>query len=293
MHLHGSIVALITPMFDDGSINFPALRQLVDWHIAQGTTAIVAVGTTGESATLTDDEHLETVRVILEQVAGRIPVIAGTGSASTAKAVLLTEKMAGLRVDATLCVTPYYLRPTQEGLYQHYKAVAAASSVPVILYNVPGRTGCDLTSSTVARLSELPNIIGIKEASGNLDRLAELQAAIARPDFLYFAGDDSKACEFTLRNGHGVISATANVAPALMAKMCALAEHKDSDEARRLDAILSPLFETLFIEPNPTASKWACAKLFGFAPAIRLPLLPLTEKSQSAVHQAMHSAGLV
>jgi 4-hydroxy-tetrahydrodipicolinate synthase len=291
MRFSGSIVALITPLFDDGKIDFPALAKLVDWHLQSATDALVVMGTTGESGTLEWDEHLSVVAAVVKQVNRRIPVIAGTGSSSTAKAVAMTKAVVEVGADATLCVTPYYVKPTQEGLYQHYRAVAAASDRPVILYNVPGRTCCDLQPETVARIAQICNVVGIKEATGNLERLAALKTLVA-DDFVLLSGDDETACEFMLRGGHGVITVTGNVAPAAFAAMCKAAIAGDRPQAEAIDTTLRGLHETLFIEPNPTPAKWACANIHGFSPFVRLPLLPLTEKNQQALRQAMQRAGV-
>lgn len=288
----GSIVALISPMHGDGSLDLAALRKLVDWHIAQGTNAIVAMGTTGESATLTLAEHLEVVSVVVEQVAGRVPVLAGTGSSSTAKAVELTEQVERLGIAGTLCVTPYYVRPTQEGLFQHYSAIAANARLPVLLYNVPGRTGCDLLPETVLRLARVPGIAGIKEATGKLERLHSIKAG-AHAEFILLSGDDETAAEFMLAGGAGVISVTANVAPKLMARMCTAALAGEVEQARQLDQQLQGLHKTLFLEPNPTPAKWACAQIHGFSSHLRLPLLPMTATHQSALRTAMHCAGVL
>lgn len=287
----GSIVALVTPMHRDGRVDFAALRRLVDWHVSEGTQAIVAVGTTGESATLDEAEHLDVVAAVVEQAAGRVPVLAGTGSACTAKAVKLTEAVTRFAVAGTLCVTPYYVRPTQEGLYQHYCAVAAASGKPVLLYNVPGRTGCDLLPETVARLARVKGIAGIKEATGKIERVARLRE-LCGDAFLLLSGDDATAREFMLAGGHGVISVTNNVAPRLMAAMCAAALRGDAAAAAELDSKLQGLHETLFIEPNPTPAKWAVAKLHGFANSLRLPMLPLTPAHEEAVRTAAQRAGV-
>lgn len=288
----GSIVALVTPMFDDGSIDEPSLRRLVDWHVAEGTNAIVAMGTTGESATLTDEELLRVVAIVVEQAAGRLPVLAGTGSCSTAKAVALTRAVEKFAIVGTLCVTPYYVRPTQEGLYQHYAAVAAAATKPVLLYNVPGRTGCDLLPETVLRLAAVPGIAGIKEATGKLERLHAIRAG-APAGFALLSGDDESACEFMLQGGHGVISVTNNVAPRAMAAMCAAALADDAERARHYNAQLQGLHETLFSEPNPTPAKWAVAQLHGCSAHLRLPLLPLTAANQTRVRAAMAAAGVL
>jgi len=287
----GSIVALITPMYDDGRIDEDALRRLVDFHVEEGTSAIVAVGTTGESATLDQDEHCAVIRRVVELAAGRIPVIAGTGANSTTEAVALTRCARQTGADAALLVTPYYNKPTQDGLYLHYKTVAEAVDIPQILYNVPGRTACDMLPDTVARLSVLPNIVGVKEATGDLDRLARLQS-LCPSDFDLYSGDDATACEFMLRGGHGDISVTANVAPRLMQQMCAAALSRQRDEARAINARLDALHHDLFVQSNPIPVKWAMAEM-GLSPrGIRLPLTWLTEEAQPRVRAAMQQAGV-
>ena len=289
--IQGSIVALVTPMKLDGSLDVESLNRLIDYHIEQGTDAIVAVGTTGESATLDEAEHCEVVRLTVERVAGRIPVIAGTGANCTREAIDLTRHAKGLGADACLLVTPYYNKPTQEGLYLHYKAVAEAVDIPQILYNVPGRTGCDLLPATVARLAAIPNIVGIKEATGSLDRAREIQR-LCGPDFLLFCGEDASGCEFCLQGGHGVISVTANVAPKLMHEMVAAALAGNREAALAIDAQLAALHKNLFIESNPIPAKWAVHEM-GLTPAgIRLPLTWLSESCREAVRGAMQQAGV-
>ena len=288
----GSIVALITPLHEDGAVDEPALRRLVDWHVEQGTHAIVAMGTTGESATLDEDEHLRVVQIVVEQAGGRIPVIAGTGSCSTAKAIKLTQAVEKFAIVGTLCVTPYYIRPSQEGLFQHYRAIAGAATKPILLYNVPGRTGCDLLPETVIRLAQVARIAGIKEATGKLDRLQAIKAAVP-PSFALISGDDATACEFMLQGGHGVISVTSNVAPKAMAAMCEAAVAGNRSLATQLDLPLQGLHETLFCEPNPTPAKWAVAQLQGCSTHLRLPLLPLTAANQPHVRAAMVAAGVL
>ena len=284
--IQGSIPALVTPMEEDGSLDFASLRRLVEFHIGQGTNGIVAVGTTGESATLDMEEHCEVLRVVVEQVKGRIPVIAGTGSNSTTEAIKLTQDAKAVGSDACLLVTPYYNKPTQEGLYLHFKAVAEAVDIPQILYNVPGRTGCDMLPATVARLAKIPNIIGIKEATGNLQRLADIRA-LTDPGFLLFSGDDATSREFCLRGGNGVISVTANVAPRLMREMVAAALAGDRQLAEAIDAKLASLHRDLFIESNPIPAKWAVAELGLIHQCIRLPLTWLAEGCRDAVRAAM------
>jgi len=286
------MVALVTPMMETGALDTASLRKLVEFHLEQGTDAIVAVGTTGESATLDEEEHCEVIRLVVEQVRGRVPVIAGTGANATSEAITLTRKAKKAGADACLLVTPYYNKPTQEGLYLHYKAVAEAVAIPQILYNVPGRTACDLLPETAARLSEVPNIIGIKEATGNLDRLAEI-LKLAKPGFLLYSGDDATACEFCLRGGKGVISVTANVAPRLMHDMCAAAIAGERSAAEAIDAKLQGLHKELFIESNPIPAKWAVQQMGLIARGIRLPLTWLTPDCEARVRAAMQQAGAV
>lgn len=288
----GSIVALITPMHEDGGIDEDSLRRLVDFHVDDGTSAIVAVGTTGESATLDEDEHCAVIRRVVELAAGRIPVIAGTGANSTSEAIALTRCAVEAGADAALLVTPYYNKPTQDGLYLHYKAVAEAVDIPQILYNVPGRTACDMLPETVARLSSIPNVVGVKEATGDLERLARLQS-LCTDDFDLFSGDDASACEFMLRGGHGDISVTANVAPRLMAQMCTAALSGRRDEAFAINERLDPLHRELFVQSNPIPVKWAVTEM-GLSPrGIRLPLTWLTEEAQPGVRAAMQQAGIL
>jgi 4-hydroxy-tetrahydrodipicolinate synthase len=288
----GSIVAMVTPMRVDGSVDHEALAKLVDRSIEAGTAAIGSVGTTGESATLSVDEHTEVIRRTIEAVAGRVPVIAGTGANSTTEAIHLTAAAKAAGADAALLVTPYYNKPPQEGLYRHFKAVAEAVDIPQILYNVPGRTAVDLLPSTVERLAAIPNIIGIKEALGDLDRVREL-VALDLPDFALYSGDDGTARASILAGFHGNISVTANVAPEAMARMCAAALASDAETAAAIDAELAGLHRALFAEPNPIPVKWALAEL-GLADAgIRLPLVPLDEMHHEDVRAALRSAGLI
>jgi 4-hydroxy-tetrahydrodipicolinate synthase len=278
-------------MHEDGRIDDESLRRLVELHIEAGTAAIVAVGTTGESATLDEREHCAVIRRVVELAAGRIPVIGGTGANSTTEAISLTRCAREAGADAALLVTPYYNKPTQEGLYLHHKAVAEAVDIPQILYNVPGRTACDMLPETAARLAQLPNIVGIKDATGNLERLASLQA-LCGDAFDLFSGDDATGCEFMLRGGHGVISVTANVAPRLMAEMAAAALAGDRAQALEINARLDALHTKLFIQSNPIPVKWAVAQM-GLCPrGIRLPLTWLTEDAQPAVRAAMQQAGI-
>lgn len=288
----GSIVALITPMFDDGRIDEDALGRLVDFHVEGGTSAIVAVGTTGESATLDEEEHCAVIRRAVELAAGRIPVIGGTGANSTTEAITLTRCAKQAGADSVLLVTPYYNKPTQSGLYLHYKAIAEAVDIPQILYNVPGRTACDMLPETIARLSAIPNIVGVKEATGDLSRLARLKLLVP-DDFDLYSGDDSTACEFMLQGGHGDISVTANVAPRLMQQMCAAALSGKRDEAEAINARLDALHRDLFVQSNPIPVKWALAEM-GLAPrGIRLPLTWLTQDAQPRVRAAMTRAGVI
>jgi 4-hydroxy-tetrahydrodipicolinate synthase len=287
--IQGSIVALVTPMEADCALDAASLRALVDFHIAQGTDAIVAVGTTGESATLNDAEHCEVIRLVVEQAAGRVPVIAGTGANATSEAIHLTRRAKELGADACLLVTPYYNKPTQEGLYRHYRAVAEAVDIPQILYNVPGRTGCDLLPETIARLAPVPGIIGVKEATGDLDRLRRIRESCG-PAFALYSGDDATAREFCLQGGHGVISVTANVAPRLMREMVAAALAGDAARAGELDRKLEALHRDLFIESNPIPVKWAVHEMGFIKTGIRLPLTWLSDGCHDAVRSAMRQA---
>lgn len=290
--ISGSIVALVTPMQSNGDVDWEALRQLVEWHVAEGTNAIVAVGTTGESATLDVDEHLAVIRAVIEAAAGRIPVIAGTGANSTSEAIELTRAAADIGADACLLVTPYYNKPTQEGLYQHYKAIAEAVDVPQILYNVPGRTGVDMQNATVARLAGIRNIIGIKDATGNVERGRELLGLVADRMAVY-SGDDATAHELILLGAKGNISVTANVAPAAMSRVCAAALQGDAEGARKLNAPLEALHRDLFIESNPIPVKWALHEMGRIGTALRLPLTVLAETAREPVRAALRQAGVL
>ncbi|HEY3700287.1 MAG TPA: 4-hydroxy-tetrahydrodipicolinate synthase [Spongiibacteraceae bacterium] len=287
----GSIVALVTPMTSSDDVDWSALDNLVEWHIAEGTNAIVAVGTTGESATLTVDEHCAVIKRVVEQCRERIAVIAGTGANCTREAIELTEAAQQVGADACLLVTPYYNKPTQEGLYLHFKAIAAAVSIPQILYNVPGRTGCDMRNETVERLAGIKNIIGIKDATGDVQRGIELIRRCGS-DFAVYSGDDATALDLMLAGAKGDISVTANVAPQLMSQMCAAALRGDAASAREINEKLMPLHEKLFVEANPIPVKWAVAELGKIGTGIRLPLTPLSESVRPAVRAAMRSAGL-
>ncbi|HHC73291.1 MAG TPA: 4-hydroxy-tetrahydrodipicolinate synthase [Thiotrichales bacterium] len=288
---HGSMVALVTPMNEDGSLAEEALARLVDFHVEAGTDAIVAVGTTGESATLDEKEHCEVIRKVVDLARGRIPVIAGTGSNCTAEAIRLTRCAMEAGADACLLVTPYYNKPTQEGLYLHHRAIAEAVPVPQILYNVPGRTACDMLPETVERLSHLPNIVGIKEATGDLARARRiLELCEGRLDL--YSGDDATAMELMLLGGKGVISVTANVAPGAMAQMCSAAIAGDAGRARAIDAALEGLHRDLFLEANPIPVKWALWEMGLIPPGIRLPLTPLSDSCHEPLRQAMVQAGV-
>ena len=288
----GSMVALVTPMDAQGRLDWDALSKLVDFHLQEGTNAIVAVGTTGESATLDVNEHIEVIRLVVKQVAGRIPVIAGTGANSTREAIELTTNAKAAGADACLLVTPYYNKPTQEGLYQHFKAIAEAVDIPQILYNVPGRTACDMLPATVIRLSTVPNIIGIKEATGDLTRVPAILAGVSS-DFLVYSGDDATAVELILLGGKGNISVTANVAPRDMSDLCAAAMRGDADTARALHEKLMPLNKTLFIESNPIPVKWALHEMGMMSDGIRLPLTWLSEPCHEPLRQAMRQSGVL
>ncbi len=287
----GSIVAIVTPMHDDGSLDFPRLRSLIDWHIAEGTDGIVIVGTTGESPTVTVDEHCELIRVAVEHSAGRVPVIAGTGANSTAEAVELARFAAQAGANAHLSVVPYYNRPTQEGLYRHFRTIAEAVELPLILYNVPGRTVADLANDTVLRLAEVPNIVGLKDATGNLDRACDLIERVPA-EFGLYSGDDMTSAAFLMLGGHGVISVTANVAPRAMHALCAAAVAGDMRTLRETNAGLTGLHRDLFCEANPIPVKWAVARMSLIGDGIRLPLTPLSAAHHERVRAAMRKAGI-
>jgi 4-hydroxy-tetrahydrodipicolinate synthase len=288
----GSIVALVTPMRADGAVDHEALAKAVDRVIEAGSAAIVSVGTTGESATLDVDEHTDVIRRTIDVAAGRVPIIAGTGANSTAEAIHLTAAAKAAGADAALLVTPYYNKPPQEGLYRHFKAVAEAVDIPQILYNVPGRTAVDMLPGTVERLADVPNIVGIKEAKGDLDRVREL-VALGLPDFNLYSGDDATARASILLGFHGDISVTANVAPEGMARMCAAALAGDAETAAAIDADLAGLHRALFVEPNPIPVKWALRELGLIDEGIRLPLVPLDPAFHDEVRAALAAAGLI
>lgn len=292
--LSGSIVALVTPMDDQGNLDETSLKKLVNYHIESKTQAIVSVGTTGESATLNHDEHVHVVLKTLEFASGRIPVIAGTGANSTKEAISLTQSFHNTGVAACLSVTPYYNRPTQEGLYQHFKAITDNTDLPQILYNVPSRTGCDLLPATVARLSKIHHIVGIKEATGNLSRISEIQSFIDGENFILLSGDDATGLDFIQLGGQGIISVTANIAATQMSQLCALAKQGYFAEARNLNKKLLPLHRHLFIEPNPIPVKWICCLLKLIKTGtLRLPMTPLIESAQPILKSALKHAGLL
>ena len=288
----GSIVAIVTPMHEDGSLDISGMRRLVDFHVQEGTDAFCVVGTTGESPTVNVEEHHELIRLVIEQVAGRIPVIAGTGANSTAEAVEMTKFAKQAGADAALSVVPYYNKPTQEGLYQHFRSIAEAVDIPVILYNVPGRTVADMSNETTLRLAEIPNVVGIKDATGNIDRVGELIAR-APQGFSVYSGDDASACAAILMGGQGDISVVANVAPRLMHELCAAALAGDLPKARQLNFRLLGLHRQLFCEANPIPVKWACQQLGLIEDGIRLPLTPLSPEYHERVRAAMRQAGLL
>ncbi|MCG6952516.1 MAG: 4-hydroxy-tetrahydrodipicolinate synthase [Burkholderiales bacterium] len=287
----GSLVAIVTPMKDDGAIDLVRFRGLIDWHVAEGTDGIVVVGTTGESPTVNFDEHKELIRVAVEHSKGRIPIIAGTGGNSTAEAIELTESAKKAGATACLSVVPYYNKPTQEGLYRHFRTVAETVDLPMIVYNVPGRTVADLQNDTLLRLAELPGIIGIKDATANIERGSDLVRRAPR-NFAIYSGEDSTALALILMGGHGVISVTANVAPKLMHQMCAAALVGDVKKAREINLRLLPLHQRLFVEANPIPVKWALAQMGLIEGGIRLPMVPLSEKFHDTVREALHEAGI-
>jgi 4-hydroxy-tetrahydrodipicolinate synthase len=289
--IKGSIVAIVTPMFEDGSLDRDGLRKLIDWHIAEGTDAMVIVGTTGESATVDPKEHCELVKLAVEHTAGRIPVIAGTGGNSTAEAIALTRHAREVGADASLQVVPYYNRPTQEGMYRHFKAIAEAVDLPLILYNVPGRTVADMSNDTVLRLAPIDNIVGIKDATGNVGRGIELLRD-APDGFAVYSGDDPTAMALMFCGGAGNISVTANVAPRAMHELCVAAMNRDVERAIEINNRLLPLHAKLFVEPNPVPVKWALAEM-GMMPAgLRLPLVPLAAQFHETVRGALREAGV-
>ena len=288
----GSIVALVTPMDAEGNIDWQKLTELLEWHIEEGTSAIVPVGTTGESATLTIPEHCQVIAHAVRIVNGRVPIIAGTGGNATQEAIELTEAARGAGADACLSVTPYYNRPTQEGLFLHYQAIVNEVDLPLVLYNVPGRTACDMLAETVARLSELPGIVGIKEATGDLERGKEVRA-LCGEDFAIYSGDDATSCDLMLDGANGTISVTANVAPQKMSLFAAAALANDRSAAKALDAELQGLHQKLFLEANPIPVKWALAEMGRISAGIRLPMTHLSVEHHEALREAMRQAGAI
>ena len=288
----GSIVAIVTPMFEDGRLDLDGLRKLIDFHVKEGTDGIVIVGTTGESPTVTVDEHCELIKRAVEYAAGRVPVIAGTGGNSTAEAIELTAFAKKAGASASLNVVPYYNKPTQEGLYRHFRAVAEAVDIPVILYNVPGRTVADMSNDTTLRLAEIDNVVGIKDATGNIERGSDLIAR-APKNFAIYSGDDASAVALMLLGGHGSISVTANVAPKLNHEMCVAAMAGDVQKARELHFKLLGLHRLLFLEANPIPVKWACQQLGLIPGGIRLPLTPFSTDLHGKLLGAMRQAGVI
>ena len=288
----GSIVALATPMLEDGAIDYPSLRRLVDWHVEQGTDCIVAVGTTGESPTVSVQEHLDIIRVCVEQAKGRIPIMAGCGANSTSEAIELARRAKEVGADCQLQVVPYYNKPTQEGLFQHFKAIAQAVDLPQVLYNVPGRTVADMQHDTVMRLAQVPGIMGIKEATGNIER-AQWLIREAPKGFAVYSGDDPTAVALMMCGGQGNISVTANIAPAQMHQLCVAAMSGDHRTAMEIQFKLLPLHKHLFVEANPIPLKWAMAKLGLCGPAMRLPLTPLSSQHHTVLESALRASGLL
>ncbi len=288
----GSIVALITPMHDDGSVDCDTLRSLIDWHIAEGTDCIGVVGTTGESPTVSVEEHCEIIRVAVEHARGRIPIMAGAGGNSTREAIELTRYAKQVGADCSLSVVPYYNKPSQEGIYQHFKAIAEAVDLPMVTYNVPGRTVADMQPETALRLAQVPGIVAVKEATGNIERAAWL-VKHAPPGFSIYSGDDATAIALMLLGGHGNVSVTANVAPRAMHDLCIAAMEGRVREATAIHMRLLTLHKHLFTEPSPAPTKWALAKLGRCKNTLRLPLLPLTAPGQATVGSALHDAGLI
>ena len=290
--IQGSIVALVTPMDNDGVVDKESLKKLVEYHIEQGTDSIVAMGTTGESATLNEKEHCDVVKCVVDFVAGRIPVIAGTGANSTTEAIELTRRAKDAGADACLLVTPYYNKPTQEGLFLHYQAIAKAVDIPQILYNVPGRTACDMLPETIGRLSVIDNIVGVKEATGELDRVKQIRD-LCGDDFAIYTGDDATSCEFCLLGGNGSITVTGNIAPKAVHQMITAAMAGDRTTAEAVDAKLTGLHQHLFVQSNPIPVKWAIAEMGLMQKGIRLPLTWLTEDCFETVRNAMRQAEVI
>ena len=287
----GSLVALVTPFDRQNRIDYPALERLIEFHVREGSNGLVIAGTTGESATLEKSEHVELIEQSVEMVAGRIPVIAGTGSNSTAQTIDLSRAVGDSGIDAYLLVVPYYNKPVQEGMYRHFSAIADSVSKPVMMYNVPGRTGSDMQPETVARLAAHENIFGIKEATGDIERLKQIQALVD-DDFMFFSGDDFTVLEFLKEGGHGVVTVSGNVVPAAVARLCALAESGKHEDAKKLDDMLQPLNRALFVESNPIPVKWAIAEMGLIGPNIRLPLTEYGERYHDDMRQALEIAGV-
>ena len=290
--IQGSIVALVTPMTEDGAVDEVSLKKLIEFHIEQGTDALVAVGTTGESATLDEDEHCQVIKLTVDTVAGRIPVIAGTGANCTREAIALTQRAKQAGADACLLVTPYYNKPTQQGLFLHYQAIAEAVDIPQILYNVPGRTACDMLPETVGRLAKIKNIVGVKEATGKLERVKQIRDLVG-DDFAIYTGDDATSREFCLLGGNGSITVSGNVAPKLVHQMLMAAINGESELAAEIDAKLTGLHNDLFIQSNPIPVKWAVAEMGLMGKGIRLPLTWLSPECEATVRQAMQQAGVI
>ncbi|SDP92733.1 dihydrodipicolinate synthase [Rhodoferax sp. OV413] len=288
----GSIVALVTPMLEDGSVDYPTLRTLIDWHIAEGTDCIGVVGTTGESPTVNIEEHCEIIRVSVEQAKGRVPIMAGCGANSTSEAIELTRFAKSVGADCHLQVVPYYNKPTQEGQYQHFKAIAETVDLPMVLYNVPGRSVADMLHDTVLRLAQVPGIVGIKEATGNIERAQWLIRDVPQ-GFAVYSGDDPTAVALMLCGGQGNISVTANVAPRLMHELCVAAIAGNVRRAMEIQRQLMPVHKNLFVEANPIPVKWAMAEMGLCGPALRLPMTQLSTHLQATVKDALRSGGLV
>ncbi|RBA25605.1 4-hydroxy-tetrahydrodipicolinate synthase [Herminiimonas fonticola] len=290
--IQGSIVAIVTPMHADGSLDLPGLRKLIDWHIAEGTDGIVIVGTTGESPTVSVDEHCELIRVAVDHTAKRIPIIAGTGGNSTSEAIELTQFAKDVGADASLLVVPYYNRPTQEGMYQHFKKIAEAVDLPAILYNVPGRTVADMANETILRLAQIPGVIGVKDATGNIARGADLMR-LKPAEFAVYSGDDATAMALMFCGAKGNISVTANIAPRGMHELCDAAMNQRVAEAISINNKLFPLHNKLFVEPNPVPLKWAMAEIGLIPPGMRLPIVPLAAEYHDVVRAAMRESGVL
>ena len=291
-NIQGSLVAIVTPMHADGSLDLPCLRKLIDWHIAEGTDGIVIVGTTGESPTVSVEEHCELIRVAVEHAAKRVPIIAGSGGNSTAEAIALTKFAKQAGADASLQVVPYYNRPTQEGMYQHFKAIAQAVDLPIILYNVPGRTVADMANETIVRLAQIPGIIGVKDATGNIARGIELLSLVPA-GFAVYSGDDATAMALMFCGGKGNISVTANVAPRAMHELCVAAMAGDTAKAIAINNSVLSLHSKLFIEPNPLPVKWALQEMGLIPPGLRLPLVTMAEQYHATVRTALREAGIL